>query len=63
MAALVEAELCNNNTDTQIVQFLLDPSVVLRFRSAVKLNKFTLSDVFAITHTYIYIYVYFRTIQ
>ena len=54
LADLVEAEMCNNNTDTQIVQFLLDPSVVPSVRSAVSLNKFTLSDVFAITRTYVY---------
>ena len=54
LAAVVEKEMSNNNTHTQIVQFLLDPSVVPSVRSAVQLKKFTLPDVFAITRTYVY---------
>ena len=38
----------------EVVQFLLDPSVVTSVISAVQLNLFTLDDIFSVTRTYCY---------
>ena len=54
LRAVITAEMSSTASTSNTVQFLLDPSVVLRVQDSVHNNKFTLQEVFAITRTYCY---------